>query len=93
VNDLKYEWKPNPAATMAALLYESVTMGTLEHLDEHRATIEIGIWDDIYIRCTGKGATKRDSLAQALARARWVHDRLHEPPEGLESEPEDDSDF
>jgi len=80
VINLTYKWNPDLPPTLEALLQEAIRVGTLRSLEDHRAVIELGEWDDLYVRCTGTGSSSRDSLAQALARAHWVHDRLFELP-------------
>ena len=76
--NLTYKWNHDLTLTLEALLREVIQVGTLRSLEKHRAVIELGEWDDLYVRCTGTGLDTHSALAQALARAKWVAEHLAE---------------
>lgn len=79
--DLTWKWIP-VKGSLTELITEAQGLGPVimkECSSGQLATIELGVWTDLYVRCEGKGQTLIEALGQALARARFAAGRLVDP--------------
>ena len=81
--DLKYDWHPHEGTPLETLYKEATDLGSISEMarwsDGWRAIIELGDWNDLYARCVGTGPSREAALGVAVAKAKWVADRLTDP--------------